>query len=189
MNTITIPKLLNDANNFSVASNDSFMVSYCEFIKFFATIKEIDYHSMVIGIHFTYAWMPTIFDFRSNKFDVVISILNKAKIGKNIKIEELEILKNCFNNSLVGVSKILHFINPEKFAIWDSRVFHYLFNQQAYDYRISNCTTYLSYLELCHNLTKTSEYKEIHTIVEEKIGYSISNIRSIELIMYSFGGK
>jgi hypothetical protein len=182
-------RLLNDAKNLSINPNDSFMISYNEFIKFFSITNEIDYHSMVIGIHFTYAWMPTIFDFRSGQFDNVLLILNKVKSGTRIDKEELEILKKCFNNSLVGTSKILHFINPEKFAIWDSRVYRYLFQANAYDYRISNCNTYLTYLEMCDKVSKSPEFEEIHKIVEKKAGYPISKLRSLELIMYTFGGK
>jgi len=70
--------------------------------------------------------MPTSFDFRSDKFDEALEIINNAKKGIVPSIDQLEILKGLLNNSLVGTSKHLHFINPEIFAIWDSRVYRYL---------------------------------------------------------------
>ena len=50
-------------------------------------------------------------------------LLNKAKSGNLLNSEELEIVKKCVNNSLVGTSKLLHFINPSIYAIWDSKIF------------------------------------------------------------------
>ncbi|HRL70351.1 MAG TPA: hypothetical protein PLT79_01470, partial [Flavobacterium sp.] len=38
----------------------------------------------------------------------------------------LEIVKKCINNSLVRISKLLHFINPSIYAIWVSRIFRYI---------------------------------------------------------------
>ena len=55
--------------------------------------------------------MPTIFDFRSEDFDKAVEILNYAKKGVILTVKQLETLKGLFNNSLVGTTKLLHFIN------------------------------------------------------------------------------
>ena len=52
---------------------------------------------LIIGINFTYGWMPTILDFRSKNFEEALEILNKAKNCIIPSVENLEILKGLFN--------------------------------------------------------------------------------------------
>lgn len=103
--------------------------------------------------------MPTIFDFRSDRFDEVLNILNRAKKGNKPTIGELDLLKGLLNIFLVGTTKLLHFINPDKFAIWDSRVYRYLKGKEPYEKRIGDGKTYLAYLEFCAYLTTQKEFK------------------------------
>jgi hypothetical protein len=185
---ITFDSLRQGAEKVSIPSNNSDLISYPEFLKYFEEIQVITKHHLVIGINFTYSWMPTIFEFKSDKFPAVIEILNSAKQGK-IPIEsELITLKGCFNNSLVGTSKLLHFINPLKFAIWDSRVYRYLTKEQPYSYRLDNYQAYLAYLELCEYLVNQPEFLSIFQSMSRKVGYEITPFRAIELIMY-FNGR
>lgn len=186
---VDIKRLLKDENTIDIFKDRSDFISYPEFLKYFRDIKKITKHNVVIGINFTYGWMPTIFDFRSSDIDLVIDILNRAKQGQIPNENELDILKKCFNNSLVGTSKILHFINPDVFAIWDSRVFRYLTNKEPHQNRIDNYKSYLDYLEFCKYLTDKPEYITIHNYIINKVGYGMTKLRTVELIMYLKGGK
>lgn len=186
---ISINKILIDERTIDIPKGRSDFISYLEFIKYFSDLKTITKHNVIIGINFTYGWMPTIFDFRSNDIELVTNILNKAKFGQILKENELEILKKCFNNSLVGTSKLLHFINPNIFAIWDSRVFRYLTNQKPHSYRLDNCKSYLDYLEFLKYLTDQPDYIKIHNSIIKKIGYEMTKFRTVELIMYLKGSK
>ena len=151
-------------------------------------IRTITKHNLIIGINFTYGWMPTIFEFCSDNFDESLNILNRAKKGEIPKIEQLGILRNLFNNSLVGTSKLLHFINPEIFAIWDSRVYRYLTGKSAHGYRINDYEAYLSYLEFCDYLIKQPDFERVHRVICNLIGYPMTKFRTAELVMYSTGG-
>lgn len=133
--------------------------------------------------------MPTIFDFRSDNFDEALDILNKAKSGIKPTADNLALLKGLLNNSLVGTTKLLHFINPDNFAIWDSRVYRYLTNKEPYDNRIGNCNTYLDYLAFCDYLTKQQEFSSLKKSIEKKVGYSMTALRVAELVMYANGTK
>ncbi len=166
----------------------SYLISYPEFIAYFEKLNIIEKHHLIIGVNFVYGWMPTIFDFRSDKFDDVLKILNELKRGKIPKREELETLKKCFNNSLVGTSKLLHFINPSQFAIWDSRVCRYLTNKEPHSYVVENINIYFAYLELCKTLADEKEYMAIHKSINLAVGYEMTPFRTLELIMYSNGG-
>lgn len=187
-NHISIEKFLQDGYDFKI-SNRSDYVSYSEFLKYFNELETITKHNLIIGINFTYGWMPTIFEFCSSQFDEALIILNNAKHGKIPTAEELAVLKRLLNNSLVGTSKLLHFINPSIFAIWDSRVFRYLTGKEPHDYRIGNFESFLSYLTFCAYLTKVPSYEKVHLSITEKVGYAMTKFRTAELIMYSHGAK
>lgn len=179
-----IERLSRDENIINISKNDTGYISYLEFLKYFSDLNKITRHNVIIGINLVYAWMPTIFNFRSNDIDSTLNILNKAKKGEVPSENDLNVLIKCFNNSLVGTSKLLHIINPEVFAIWDSRVFHYLTNKKPYPYKINNCKWFLDYLKFCKHITKNPKYVKIHESIVKKVGYEMSKFRTLELIMY-----
>lgn len=185
---IPLDKFYKDGYNFKI-QRDSDYLSYPEFLKYFNDLKIITRHNLTIGINFTYGWMPTIFDFRSDNFDEALDILNKAKSGIKPTADNLALLKGLLNNSLVGTTKLLHFINPDNFAIWDSRVYRYLTNKEPYYNRIGNCNTYLDYLAFCDYLTKQQEFSSLKKSIEKKVGYSMTALRVAELVMYANGTK
>lgn len=83
---------------------------------------------------------------------------------------ELLFLKRSFNNSLVGVSKLLHFINPRVYAIWDSRVFSFLFPDiRAHKYRVEDPDLYLCYLDWIDHVTQDEVYLQIESVMQVKI--------------------
>lgn len=185
---IPLDKFYKDGYNFEIQRQTDYL-SYPEFLKYFNDLKTITRHNLTIGINFTYGWMPTIFDFHSDNFDEALDILNKAKSGIKPTVDNLALLKGLLNNSLVGTTKLLHFINPDNFAIWDSRVYRYLTNKEPYDNRIGNCNTYLDYLAFCDYLTKQQEFSSLKKSIEKKVGYSMTALRVAELVMYANGTK
>ena len=186
---ISINQFLEHSKEFEI-NRVSDLISYVEFINYFKNINLIDKHNLIIGINFTYGWMPTIFEFKNYQFQDAINVLNKVKLSEGITDKEIFFLTNMFNNSLVGTSKLLHFINPEKYAIWDSRVYRYLFLNKEPNYKtISNVNIYLSYLEFCKFISNSNEFTNIHKFIKEKLQYDITAYRAIELVMYSRGKK
>ena len=91
--------------------------------------------------------MPTILNFKSTEFERAVEIINKAKKPERITDDEILILKRLINNSLVGVSKLLHFINPNVYAIWDSRVCNFL-TGRSHQQKVENTSLFWSYLDL-----------------------------------------
>jgi hypothetical protein len=182
---VTIERLRQNAEKVNISSSSSDYIAYPEFLKYFADLKTITKHNVIIGINFSYGWMPTMFDFRSNNFNEIVDILNRAKQGQIPTETELEVLKKCFNNSLVGTSKLLHFINPNMFAIWDSRVLRYLTNRGSNSYRLDKSKLYLDFLKFCKYITNQPGYNEIHNLVVEKLNQGkMTKYRTVELIMY-----
>lgn len=189
INNFRYERLIQDARKIRIPKEESYLTAYQEFVKYFQDIETINHHNTIIGISFTYSWMPTILGFRPEKISEATTILNNAKQGNRPNSNALDILKSCFNNSLVGSSKLLHFVNPEQFAIWDSRVYRYLFNHEPHSYRVENNPTYLDYLSFCDELINCNFINELRSIVENEVGYKMTAMRAIELIFFYNGAK
>lgn len=157
---------------------------------------------LIQGILMTYGWMPRIprlslnegtnsidcsdikknVDFLSsfnhkNKDDVYLILSdNKPQIGKLIQFVD---------NSLTAVSKILHFIRPEDFLIWDSKIRKTLEISESYRNDILKYQRYISEFEILR--AKCESNDRIISILEKAehiFHYKISFARLIELALY-----
>lgn len=179
-----------DAQNLDIDKNDSYLFAYPHFLRFFEHKSDLTEQDIVIGIHFTYGWMPTIFKFGdTEKLSSALEILNRAKAKESLTVDHLQILKTVFKNSLVGTSKLLHFINPDAFAIWDSRVFRYLTHLYPTNEKMGNCAAYLEYLAFCKDLIADQQFSACKQAMEDKVGYTMSSMRIVELVMFIKGAK
>jgi hypothetical protein len=77
-------------------------------------------------LHIVYAWMPTMLrlkGFHDQKQRAeLLAILCKARKKGELSDNELALIVQFANRSVVGASKLLHILSPNSFAIWDSRV-------------------------------------------------------------------
>lgn len=185
LKNLTFKSIQKDAKNLKLFSDNSYHVSYPEFIKFFKNKKQLTKHDLIIGSHFVYAWMPTIIKIDLSKKSEVLNILNNVKSNKTftLGIDDLKILKCCINNSTVGVSKLLHFISPKKYAIWDSRILRYTTGNKS-QYNIGKENLYLEYLSMVKKIALNENYKNLHQIIESQLPYKVSPLRVIELVMF-----
>lgn len=96
-------------------------LSYSAFLNQPTKTKE----DLIRIIAFAYSWMPTIPDINSEntKWDRLIELINELKQGSIVNRKELlSLLTPLVNNSIVGSSKVLHFIAPNLAPIIDGRV-------------------------------------------------------------------
>jgi hypothetical protein len=183
LKNLNFETILKDAEKFVLTENDSYIRTYPEFLKYFANIDQIKEHHLVIASHFVYGWMPTIIQLNLEQKDKVLFLLNAAKNGHILDKSELKILKNSINNSLVGLSKLLHFINPKDYAIWDSRIFRYLTEKKS-SYGIDKPEHYLEYLNGLKIIAEHKYYGKLHDIIARNFDYEIYPNRAIEITMF-----
>ena len=187
--TVSINKLQQDEQKIEIKKKSDYM-SYPFFLEYFSKLQKITKSDLVIGINFTYGWMPTMFEFKNiDELDKVVELLNKAWKGVVLSLEELELMKSCLNNSIVGSSKLLHFVKPELYPIWDSRVHFYLTKDMKKKVHLNSCSSYLDFIDFCHYITQEDGFALLKTSIERKIGYAMTAIRTAELIMYHNGAK
>lgn len=183
-NDETFLQLTNIANNFK-STDENYLLSYPYFLNYFQNLESINLENLVIGISFTYSWMPTILKALNLKnTEEVLFILNEVKKGKLIDEQQLTTLKTTFNNSLVGTSKLLHFINPKQYAIWDSRVFRFLNDVEPHKYRLEKPRAYIEYLKLIEELKNEKAFTAFFELMKQKVGYDITEYRALELAFF-----
>jgi len=167
----------------------TYVQSYPHMIDYFKKIKTLTVSDVVIGAHMIYGWMPTILRVDKKKTDPqeVVRILQAVKDEKDdLSVDDLITLKQYMNNSIVGASKILHFVAPEQYPIWDSKIFRFTHQNQKEpsQNRVNNALTYMKYREKLHALMNHPSFTEFHNTIEEKLGYSVSGLRALELAMF-----
>ncbi|WP_129715410.1 hypothetical protein [Pedobacter sp. SYP-B3415] len=193
----------------------SYHFSYPSLLAFFSR-EVLTADDVIAGIHMVYGWMPRVFSFygrskemteRQNfeelfkKISYVQMILNKAKSHVElISLEEIQTLKMLFGNSVVGTSKLLHFVQPERYAIWDSRVCAVFSGRNRISHAMaSNTVSFENYLKEMLVLVQTDEVREavcdpvmasIRKHSENAGNLELSRItplRALELILFSAG--
>jgi len=173
--------------------NASYIRSYPHMLEYFHDIPQLTAKDVVVGAHMVYGWMPTIVHLNKNgaKLEDVIPILQSAKDGDvALNTNELEVVKKCVNNSIVGASKLLHFINPEQYPIWDSKIFRFAYPAtEPHPNRVNNVKTYTVYRERLLKLMHHPRFLELHSHINQELGYSVSGLRAFELAMFVGGTK
>ncbi len=194
-----VKKLIIDTQNISFKKDDNYLKTYPYFIKYFDEIEgDIQNEHFVIGSHFVYGWMPTILKKINYEGIVdVVKILNKSKNNIEYLNEgELEVLKNSINNSIVGASKLLHFISPGKYPIYDSRIFRYIKKAKIipkFKIEVNNVDNYLMYLDIMKELINNEDIKtKVISIIKNNEVFrnnKISDLRALELLMFETDKK
>lgn len=178
-----IARIAADEPNVIFEPNDSFLRSYPEFLRYFRELPVVEEHHLIIAANFTYGWMPTMIRFKSTRFDEGAAILNRVKSGQPLSDDDITCLAILINNSLVGASKLLHFVDPNRYAIWDSRVYQYLHGSFSL-YQLHRLRNYRAYLDACLTVVVNPAFPAIHQSMNAKIGYPVTPLRAVELVMF-----
>lgn len=164
--------------------------SYKEFVGYFRSIpkeKPLTDHNFIVGAYFSYGWMPTMLRLGEN-VSAAIQAVNKARaLAHPISEEEFLTIAAVINGSVVGASKLLHFICPNKYAIWDSRVYRFIFKEEPYYYRLEAPQVYQEYLNALRVIASSRSLNGTKDAVEKAVGYQVTDLRACELIMFANG--
>ncbi len=162
--------------------------SYREFIAFFQARPVLSTHDITIGAYMSYGWMPrALTTFDVNNLNALVAIINRAKLGQFPSEDEIALLSRTINHSLVGPSKLLHFVNPANFAIWDSRVFRFIERREPTQNEMISVRNYLDYHHNLRSLVADEAFAQVHNSMNLKIGYWVTPFRACEYIMYMGG--
>lgn len=180
---LRLDSLLKDYQEVDYSHQISIHPYYSEFIEFFKSKDVLVYNDIIVATHMVYGWMPTMLRINTKEIDQVLVLLNKVKKGHSASLEELGLLRAMINNSMVGPSKLLHFISPEKYAIWDSRIFRYI-TGKVNQSQISKAINYFGYLEGINSLVNQPGFLRIHEYVQSEMNVEYSKLRTAEIVMF-----
>ena len=207
-----LKKASNDVENSNDKLMRSYWFSYPVIVNYFRKIHEMNEFELVAGLFMVYGWMPTEARYTlgvvkgNEELRRVLTVLRKlANPDKKMVLagldrEDLKIVRKFSNESLVGMSKILHFVNPWVFPIYDSNL--------SKIFGFVSETSYIAYVrgfsEFCDDLeaqckdfkgkessekTVKDEMDELLRKLEESFGYpekiSITPVRAVEFVLYN----
>jgi hypothetical protein len=160
----------------------TYLFTYPHLVAYFSAIDELDVSSFVIGKAIAYSLMPTTMNLRQSSIAPLMVPLNRLKQdGHRLETAELIRLKTLVNNSIVGTSKLLHFIRPDIYPIWDSRIDRFIHGE---DRDTNSVERYQTYLASFDRIAAEPIFSFIHQSMENKLGYQITKARAFEMVMY-----
>lgn len=143
---LTMNRLEFIAKNLPDVTNDKVYQSYSKLLQFSQASILNKTENTLIGIaHMAYGWMPTMLNYTEHKKDT--DLFWQSITEGCLTLDFLEPIKESINNSIVGGSKFLHFVNPEDYAIFDSRVYKSIVGKKKYNYNVNACVNYVKYTE------------------------------------------
>lgn len=170
----------------------SYISSYPYLVSYLSDLEKIGVEDVIRAAHMVYGWMPTILNLHHDigmaSLEQAAIYLEKARSGTLISTAELTALSGIVNNSVVGASKLLHFVAPDYYAIWDSRVFQFVHGYKS-SHHTNKPLRYFEYLKLLHEITKRDGFSVFHQAVNTKVGYKVSSLRAVELVMFQNSKK
>lgn len=151
--------------------NSSYIRAYPHILSSLADRATFTERDFICAAHMVYGWMPTILEIHADKAVTVsmgVDILNEAKTQGELSHNQLGRLAQLVNHSVVGASKLLHFVNPAAFPIWDSRIYAFVHGAKAHQYRVNNVAAYENYMELLCDLQKDKRLVTLRESSTEK---------------------
>jgi hypothetical protein len=167
-----------------IDGGEQYIRTYPELLRSTALLaKEMGEDALPAIAHMAYGWMPTILKKFSDSKDDIVGPATECRSFEEASglIQSLD--DSPINNSWVGMSKVLHFNNPEFFPIWDSRVAQHF--GLKYDYQINNRNHFLEYLTFVQENRKSDAVKRVQEAFVKEAGYSVSDVRACEFILFS----
>lgn len=159
-------------------------LGYPYLVQYFRQRTKVHDRDIVVGIHMTYAWMPTMLRLRQSDLQAGLRAVRRLVSAEQPDESDLRDLRELVNRSVVGSSKLIHFMSPDKYPIWDRRV--------AAASRLGPATSipaYIRYCELARLAVRQREFTALHACVASMLSYpsdfKLSKLRSLELILWA----
>lgn len=167
-----------------------YMDSHRALVALAATIKDDDRND---GLHAlacaTYGWMPTIlgpFEPENFRRDTPVAAIRDLG-GTEAAREFIEAMdeRAPINGSWVGTSKLLHFLRPDLFPIWDSRVAERF--GLKWPHQVNKKATYLHYFDFVQEELERGYpwVAEVVQAIEAGHGYIPTDVRCLELMLFA----
>jgi len=157
----------------NIPTTNSYVLSYPHILSYFTDRGPLNVADLVRGAHLVYGWMPTALDLYAQPPNLTLAqaavLLESVRIDGTISDERLNALVRVVNNSLVGTSKLLHFVRPDVFPIWDSNIYAFVFEEKPYDYRVKGVAKFREFVRRV-NAIRSEERFRLPRVCESQAG-------------------
>jgi hypothetical protein len=166
-----------------IDASEQYLRTYPQLLRSTALLaKEMGEDALPAIAHMAYGWMPTILKKFSDSQSDIVGPATGCRSFEEASglIQSLD--DSPINNSWVGMSKVLHFVNPDFFPIWDSRV------AKHFDLKITQVNKknhFLEYLSFIAKHRNKDAVKKVQEAFVKEAGYSVSDVRACEFILFS----
>ena len=167
-----------------IDASEQYLRTYPQLLRSTALLaREMGEDALPAIAHMAYGWMPTILKkFRESKPDIVGPATRcRSFEDASALIQSLD--DSPINNSWVGLSKVLHFVNPDFFPIWDSRVATHFSLKNAY--QVNKKNHFLEYLSFIAKHRNNDAVKTVQEAFAKEAGYEVTEVRACEFILFS----
>jgi len=117
--------IVNQANTITIPLGDSYLQTYPFLINGIKSLMPLNQDKLLIAGSSIFSWMPTQSKIDTTLLSASLAIITNLKTHSLTKANLLQ-LANTFRtirgSSVVAASKLLHFLYPDEYPIWDSRV-------------------------------------------------------------------
>ena len=185
----------------TVPAGDSYLHSYPFLLAHVAKLVPLDEEALITMAHLAYGWMPTILHLDFDALPDALQCVEEARQGNVLTVPQLQQVAAAVNHSVVGASKVLHFVNPTLYPIWDRQVYRFCHPSPTgapatvHDYQVNNATAYFDYAEVCRRAVQLPAFARIHRAVMQQFqqypAYAncpVEPLRALEFVMFSAGG-
>ena len=160
---------------------DNYLITYPYFIEFFKS-NQLNFQNYVVGANMVYAWMPTTLDLDLTDKDGIELVLGKLNKGMDLGLLDYQVLKKSINNSIVGMSKFLHFVDPYKYPILDSKIYEFITGKK-YSTGIDRAIVYVAYQKMMKEFLN-EDISDLMMPYYDQLGYKFSGLRGLEMTMF-----
>ena len=142
-----------------------------------------------------YGWMPRIarLDPKHTRAALVAIQNARSAIPQNIKNSDVSDLA-IYLRSVVGASKVLHFVNPEVYPIWDSNIERFRQKSDPTTSYMSDASNYVSYIREVHSIRAEPGFTNFHAQFNSALAvwlaavgtnaYTVTEVRAVELAAF-----
>ena len=121
----------------------------------------------------------------------IVLLLEKTQKEKHIlNLEELEKLTPFTTNSSIGLSKLLHFLAPSSYPIWDTWVANVFYETRpAYEF-VRSAHAFLNYAETLRMWERAHKQDQIFVEIRNLNHFQLKNVsilRLLELVLWHKG--
>ena len=181
-------------------AGNSYLHSYPFLLAHVAALGPLDKGALIAVAHLTYGWVPTVLHLDFDALPDALQRVEEARRGSVLTVPQLQQVAAAVNHSVVGASKLLHFVNPATYPIWDRHVYRFCYRTldglpaAGHFYQVNDAAAYSDYAQTCRLVVQMPAFAPIYQAVLQQFqqlpayaDHRVGPLRALAFVMFSAG--